>query len=299
MELSKKIRDIFARIVPWKLRKSFPEVVFKHLYPQGVFDAKYMGKTLIKLYSSGAQVENEIYWRGIENCHEKLSVKIWIALCEILNPKVVWDVGANTGTYGVIAKYFAPQSDVSVFEPLQVAIEIAQKNFQINNYDGNFHQLALGNFSGKGKVFLESNVNFAYSVTVNKNLSQKVGMRELSIQVEEARAFIHSASEFPDLVKIDVETFEPEVLEGFRDLDLSGTTFLIEILNDLIAKKVERILPPKDFFYFNIDDSLDTCLFQENLTKSDFYNFLILPKKLNLSKLQTAREFLSQYQKHN
>ena len=98
---------------------------------------------------------------------------------------------------------------------------------------------------------------------------------------------------------MDVETFEPEVLEGFRDLDLSGTTFLIEILSDVIAKKVERILPPKDFFYFNIDDSLDTCLFQENLTKSDFYNFLILPKKLNLSKLRTVREFLSQYQKDN
>lgn len=289
------LRNSISRSCPWWIRRFVPETIFKHLYPKGIFTARYFGKPRFKMYSSGAQVENEIYWWGLENCHERLSVKIWITLCEVLSPKVVWDVGANTGSYGLLAKHFAPHSEVSLFEPLRDPIEIAQENFRINKFEGNFHRLALGNFGGEAKVFLESDLDFAYSVTVNKNLAPEKAKRELTIQVERASAFIENSEGVPNLIKIDVETFEPEVLEGFESMDLTSTTFLIEVLNDSIAEAIQKFLPPSDFMYLNVNDRKNTCRFQENLSKSDFYNFLIIPKRMDSKNLQQVKDFVAKY----
>lgn len=298
MKISLELRNLLARVIPWRLRKIFPERIFRHFYVKGTFTARYYGVPWFKLYSSGAQVENEIYWRGIENSHERLSVKFWIQLCEILNPQVVWDIGANTGIYGLLAKRLVPECKVFLFEPLSVPIKIAKMNFSNNALSANFHHLALGNFSGSGKVFLETEIDFAYSVTVNKNLSHKSFMRELIIQVEEAILFIDDPlKDIPDLIKMDVETFEPEVLEGFRDLNLAKTAFIIEILSDSIAEKIEDRLPPSEFLYFNIDEKSESCRFQEHLTKSDSYNFLILPKNTDWEKIQRIREFIAKYEK--
>lgn len=272
-----------------------PEAIFKHLYPKGTFTARYFGKPSFKMYSSGAQIENEIYWRGLENCHERLSVKIWITLCEVLRPKVVWDVGANTGLYGLLARHRAPNCQVSLFEPQTSPILMAKENFLINCFDGKFHELALGNFSGKAKVFLEPDLDFAYSVTVNKNLAPEKAKRELAIQVERASTFIGDSEKVPELIKIDVETFEPEVLEGFSEIDLTCTTFLMEILDDSIAAEIENFLPSTEFIYVNINDRRNTCRFQEHLTKSDFYNFLIIPRQMNSDKLQQIKNFVANY----
>jgi len=291
-----KIRNSVARLTPWWIRRLVPEFVFKHFYPYGVFTARLNGKPQVRLYSSGAQVENEIFWRGLEDCHEKLSMKIWIMLCQQFGPKTVWDVGANTGTYGVIAKHYSPSSEVHLFEPLHLPMNIAKRNFALNSYQGNFYELALGNFDGEASVFLESEEDFAYSVTVNKNLAPKSAKRELQIEVQKAKNFVKEPKQIPSLIKLDVETFEPEVLEGFGRLDLSETIFLIEILNDQIAAAVEEFLPPSAYIYFNIDDKQDSARIQEHLSKSDFYNFLILPRDIERIKLNQVLEFVAKFE---
>jgi predicted HAD superfamily phosphohydrolase YqeG len=58
------------------------------------------------------------------------------------------------------------------------------------------------------------------------------------------------------LIKIDVESHEPEVLEGMENyLEEMRPTFLIKILNNNIAAKVQSFLKNIDYLYFRVDDS--------------------------------------------
>ena len=70
------------------------------------------------------QIENEIYWYGLESGHECKSMAIWIEYCEIFQPKEILDIGANTGVYGLVAKAICPMANVSFFEPIPAAIKI-------------------------------------------------------------------------------------------------------------------------------------------------------------------------------
>lgn len=183
------LRNVLARSLPLRLRKLVPETIFRHFYPKGIFWATYYNNKVFKLWSGGHQIENEIHWRGLEGSLEQLSVKLWIIFLETLKPKVVWDVGANTGTYALITKAFNLESEVHLFEPLDGALQIAKRNFAINNYEGLFHHTALGNYSGTGRVFLESSEDFGYGVTLNLNYNPPVSMRELQIGVKRQRVY--------------------------------------------------------------------------------------------------------------
>ena len=89
-----------------------------------------------------------------------------------------------------------------------------------------------------------------------------------------------------DLIKIDVETHEAEVLEGFSEfLSAYKPSMLIEILTDEVGKKVEFLIKDLNYLYFNIDE-LGSIRQVKNLNKSDFYNYLFCSPqtadKLNL-----------------
>ena len=88
-------------------------------------------------------------------------------------------------------------------------------------------------------------------------------------------------------MKIDVETHEPEVIEGMgKYLKNFKPTLLIEILNDDIASQIQTLIADIDYIYFNLNEK-GHIKQVNNLSKSDFHNFLICDKKtaleLNLS----------------
>lgn len=274
------VKKTIVLCIPYRIRQIFPECIYKHLHFKGKFSARLNGSLVCKIWSDGNMVENQIFWKGLENSHERLSMKIWIKVCQITEPQIIWDVGCNTGVYGLVAKRLSPNSKVLLFDPLSSAIKIAQKNFEMNRISGEFHNVALGNFSGKSAVYLENNETFAYSVTVGKNLTGSKKVSALEINVRRADEFIFHKTKIPNLIKMDVETFEPEVLRGFANLDLTNCLFLIEILSDEIGTQIQEILTPENFIYININDKIDKCRFQINLSKSDYYNFVLIPKKI-------------------
>jgi len=79
----------------------------------------------------------------------------------------------------------------------------------------------------------------------------------------------------PNLIKLDVETHEPQVLEGFGELLNTSMVFLIEVLNDDLGLKLQKFFPSDKFDYWNINDQLGTVRKTESIVKSDFYNYFI------------------------
>jgi hypothetical protein len=78
-----------------------------------------------------------------------------------------------------------------------------------------------------------------------------------------------------DLIKIDVETHEEEVLQGFEPyLNSMRPTMLIEILNDSIGQRVENMLKGKNYLFFDLDE-IRPPRQVEHITKSSYFNYLI------------------------
>jgi FkbM family methyltransferase len=158
-----------------------------------------------------------------------------------------------------------------------------EQNLVLNRMVADVFELALGDYDGEGDIFFAQGADFATSVTVNLNTtldhSRSTPMR---IKVSRAESILREyKKETPDLIKLDVETFEPEVLEGFGSLFPQDSLFLIEILSNSNAEKLSGFFPESRYNFFNIDDSKGTFRKILKLEKSDFYNILILPKAIN------------------
>lgn len=277
------IKDIYA-ILPFKkhffiiIRKllTLPESIYKHLHFKGIFNVKIDAKHQFKMYHLGASEENELFWGGIDNGWEKTSLKLWRKLC--IDAHVVLDIGANTGLYSLVTKTLNPSARVYAFEPLPKVLEYLQYNVSINNYAVEIIPKALSNFNGTAKVFLMEGHDFCTSVTVNKSLlSEETPQKELAIETFRLDGFIeHNKIKNIDLIKIDVETHEPEVLEGMsKYLDKFKPDFLIEVWDADCAVKLNTLFKDKGYLYFDIDDKNDKVLQKEEITISSFWNYLI------------------------
>lgn len=249
---------------------------YQNLFFSGPFSFILEGKEVRMLHTS-YQVENNLFWKGVDGDWEKTSLHIWIQAAK--EARVILDIGANTGAYSLIAKSVNPDARVIAFEPLPKAIEYFRKNCELNKFDVKLYGKALSNFEGEAVVHLETSEDFAYAVAVNKKLQvPEIKTRELVIQTTTLKKVIEEQHlDCIDLIKIDVEGHEPEVLETIKDhLQRWRPVILIEILTDRMGQRIEEIVGDVGYEYFNIDES-GKVERVEHLSKSFSYNFLLCP----------------------
>ncbi len=251
-----------------------PESVYKHLHFKGVISVPVKQSVSFKIIHHGFQIENEIFWAGLSNGWEKESIQLWIKLCE--ESKVIVDIGANTGVYALVAKALNQDAKVFAFEPVKRVYEKLMANIELNNYDILAYEKAASNSDGTAIIY-DTNEEHTLSVTVNKN-TREPGTNVIATEIETMtlNSFVrNNALKRIDLLKIDVETHEPEVLEGFSEyLAEFRPTMLIEILTDEVGKRVEKSVSGLGYLYFNIDEN-GGIRRVEHILKSDFYNYLL------------------------
>lgn len=290
----KKIVKNFYKLVPakqqmFRLLKTVwtpPKGIYQHLHFEGVLNINADKSNSFKIQHYGYQIENELFWEGVKNGWEKLSFKLWIEMCK--TSSVIFDIGANTGVYSLIAKSLNPNSLVYAFEPVDFVFDKLTHNNKLNNFDINCIELACSDFFGEAKIFIPQGAEMITSVTINKSLlDSKTVADEKKIKTIRLDEFIEQKGITQiDLMKIDVETHEPEVLEGMgKYLKLFKPTMLIEILNNEVGEKVERILDGLEYLYFDIDE-ISKIKQIEHIRKSSHFNYFVcqkeIAKKLNL-----------------
>ncbi len=225
-------RELF---IVWKMMGRPGESVYRHLHFVGIFKVDVGEGKAFKINHYGYQIENEIFWNGLTHGWEKESMRLWINLCEV--SEVILDIGANTGIYSLVAKAVNPQAKVYAFEPVGRVFRKLQENIALNSFDILPFEKAVSNADGSAVIY-DTDSEHTLSVTVNKNLSAAdVHVIETAIETVSLDRFVEEFNLSKiDLIKIDVETHEPEVLEGFRKyLSIYRPTLLIVILNDLQA----------------------------------------------------------------
>lgn len=268
LPFKKQVFSLLKRV--WKPGKN----IYQHLYFKGVINVPVEPGISFRINHYGYMVENEIFWKGLTGSWEKESLKLWIKLCK--NADTVFDIGANTGVYALMAKSINPSAKVYAFEPVERVFDKLKQNIKLNNYDIVPIAKAVSDKQGVATIY-DTDTEHVYSVTVNKNLSDShVPVKERKVNTISLDHFIRENNiKKLDLVKIDVETHEPEVLAGFSSyLKEFKPTILIEVLNPEVGAKVTEAVKGLGYLYFNIDEK-GSVRKVDSITKSDYYNYLL------------------------
>lgn len=262
------------------------ENIYKHLHFHGVFTIPIDNEHKFSVYHYGYEIENSLFWAGINDGWENISLRLWTKLVE--DADVIFDIGANTGVYALAAKALNKDAKIYAFEPVKRVFEKLEKNVKLNDFDIFCSDSAASNENGKATIY-DTESEHTYSVTVNKNL-QNSDVKVIPTEIETVRldTFIEQNNLTQvDLIKLDVETFEGEVLEGMgKYLSRFKPTLLIEILNDEVGAKVQNLIRGCDYLFFSIDDVKQNIRQTDKLTKSDYFNYLLCDettaRKINL-----------------
>lgn len=234
-----------------------PESVYRHLYFDDWFWVKVGSDRKFKLYN-GTIIENEIFWNGLTEKWEKESIKLWIKLSE--RSRCILDIGANNGVYALVAKSISPDSLVYAFEPHPLFYKGLKRNVELNH------------FSIRALNYAVSSVDEEISIQ-----DYTGNFKSIEVQAITLKRFIESNNiSLVDLIKIDVETFEPEVLEGFGSyLYAFKPTLIIEILNQSVADQVTQLVEGVGYLMFDINEENGLTRVQK-ITPSTSFNYLLI-----------------------
>lgn len=135
-----------------------------------------------------------------------------LLLNKILKPNMVFvDIGANVGYFSLIAaKLVGDQGQVYAFEPDPENFKLLEKNIKVNNYKNIIAiNKAISNKSGKARLYLEPDNLCGHSL-VAKNGNKFVEVETIILD-----EFLKNKK--IDVIKIDVEGFEPAAFEGMKN----------------------------------------------------------------------------------
>jgi FkbM family methyltransferase len=152
----------------------------------------------------------------MNNTYEVLELEL---LEFLLHPGMtVVDVGANVGIHtSLAARSVAPNGTVYGFEPVPENFEILVRNLARNQLTNVvLEQLAIGNEVGRSTIYLEDHSIGTHSLlkSAHSNPAQS-----LSVPVTTLDSYFgNEMPEVVNLLKIDVEGYEPNVLMGATSL---------------------------------------------------------------------------------
>lgn len=159
---------------------------------------------------------------------------------------VAVDVGANIGFFTVLAAHLVgPEGRVYAIEPVPANAQAVRRNLTRNGFSqGSVLEAGASNVAGRAKLMLAHHPGGA---TLSEHDTPPDLSGEIEIQTVRLDDLVESGRlKAPDFVKIDVEGFELEVIEGMAQvLRDHGPDLLIEIdgpTKDGLAEKRAKLV---------------------------------------------------------
>lgn len=298
MTIYNYIKNIYHRVFARKIYSFLrPFQIPLNLKKRTFFD-KFKVKTndgvSFWLFNNAFYWETEMFWAGFENFnYEKKTRLIWCRLSK--SSKTILDIGSNSGWFSVMAKAYNSNTTVHAFEPQPNIFQVLKKNNEVNGFDIFCHQLALSDKEGEFPFYNTGANSFTSENTNHGSLNKDwrpEKQHSIFVQVDRLDHFLHENQILQvDLIKIDVETYEYEVLKGYGTmLELHLPIILLEIQDRELGDKVASLYSRGTVKFFQIDESdglREVSRLGENSSQAS-RNYLICP----LDKLSLISEFV-------
>jgi FkbM family methyltransferase len=183
-----------------------------------------------------------------------------LELLEILRPtppRVIYDIGANIGTWTVLAKTIYPQAAVHAFEPLTCHVEKFKPMTRAVS-DVHLHEVCLGSARGEAELRVVDFSDASSLLPLSEVGERQWGLHEASrekVRVERLDDWVaeHRLPP-PDLIKLDVQGFEVEVLKGAAECMGHAAAVLTEVSfrefykGQCMFHDVVRLMAENDFW---------------------------------------------------
>jgi len=153
--------------------------------------------------------------RGGLGSYESAFQSALFALCEQpSNQNVFYDIGAHIGIYSLLLGTVFRNSPLSIFafEPTPRTAELCRVARDANNLNFSIMQTAVGCDSGEIDFYLSTKTESSNSM----NSDFRPGSEKISVPLTTIDRVVASGIPYPSIMKVDVETLEPDVLVGSR-----------------------------------------------------------------------------------
>ena len=136
-----------------------------------------------------------------------------LEMCRALGIETIYDIGANVGTWSLLAKSIIPKARIQAFEPLQRCRAAFIRNTAL--VDGiEFHDVALGPDDRMGTMHIGADTDTS-SLLPPCGQAEHASAETRQMPVRSLDAFVVANKlPEPDLLKLDVQGYELEVLRG-------------------------------------------------------------------------------------
>lgn len=201
------------------------------------------GKTMSIGRDAGVGTASLLFWHGLDGYEAETSEALRFFFS---HSSTFVDVGANCGLYSVLAALWNPQIKVIAFEPFAPIFEQFKRNVALNDLNDRIvcENIALSSGTATAVLHVPQSEGRDFEATGTLATdSWQVRHKSPGTEVRAMR-FDDYEREHPmrvDLVKIDVEDFEADVLEGMSAVIRRDRPFIVcEILDRNKEHRNER-----------------------------------------------------------
>jgi len=210
-----------------------------HNYLRYIFSADINEELIVErnglkwLLNPSDYVHRDVFWYGSKDYWDIFHI------CNVLKyDDVIFDIGANFGYYTMfLTKYLRNKCKVYAFEPFPTTFQRLTKNVALNNMNDsiNIYQMGVSGHSGHIPISVRvpNNSGSATFSTIGHHR-----LNSIEVDVTSLDEFIEENKiRKIDFIKIDVEGYEPRVINGSKKLlKTFNPLLLLEIDPPLLIK---------------------------------------------------------------
>lgn len=191
------------------------------------FGLKYQGNL-------NSYIDSNIYFLG---AYEKLNLHLLKQISLLFDQPIFLDVGANVGNHSLFMTQYCKH--VHSIEPFNKVYKHLEKNIVLNSIENiDIHKLAFGKVTSTQQYFPPDNINEGTG-TFKPNDKEERNRIPIEVKIANGDAYLKSKSiTTVNIIKIDVEGFEPEVLQGLQKTIASNRSVIMFEFSEKTKKRI-------------------------------------------------------------
>ena len=254
---------------------------------------RHRNNKLLQILDKFAITYHSIYENLNYDCKNNGELFLLKKLNQSNNLNTIFDVGANIGSYSLLARKINKKCLIFAFEPVPDTFINLQKN--VSNQNIKTFNFALGSDMREEKMIVSKDSKLSTLLLENSHLSNKRESHYVSVKIITGDEFLKTNNELIEisLLKIDTEGYESEVLKGFREIisrinviqfeygkaNIFAKYFLKDYFNDYSDKfYIGKLYPNGVHFHekykWDLDDLIGPNFIMVKKSRKDLYDLL-------------------------